>query len=100
MGNYTVEIGYRCADGRWLVLSRSDEDLRGKTFMELFPASRQITFHDNHDDIYQGMFGIAEAEDKRVSGSMFGSVQMVPGSGQMIEETLSSYAMVSGLGIR
>ncbi|MBS9771610.1 MAG: DUF4912 domain-containing protein, partial [Trichodesmium erythraeum GBRTRLIN201] len=120
--NYTVEIGYRCADGRWLVLSRSeevnippvypsdwideqfitvswDEDLRGKTFMELFPASRQITFHDNHDDIYQGMFGIAEAEDKRVSGSMFGSVQMVPGSGQMIEETLSSYAMVSGLGM-
>ncbi|MCH2047343.1 MAG: DUF4912 domain-containing protein [Trichodesmium sp. ALOHA_ZT_67] len=120
--NYTVEIGYRCADGRWLVLSRSeevnippvypsdwideqfitvswDEDLRGKTFMELFPASRQITFHDNHDDIYQGMFGIAEAEDKRVSGSMFGSVQMVPGSGQMIEQTLSSYAMVSGLGM-
>ncbi|NES07614.1 MAG: DUF4912 domain-containing protein, partial [Okeania sp. SIO2F4] len=120
--NYTVEIGYRCADGRWLVLARServhippvypsdwiddqfitvswDEDLRGKTFMELVPASRQITFYDNPDNIYEEMFGIAEAEEQRVAGSMFGSVQMVPGSGQMIEEGVSSYAMASGVGM-
>jgi hypothetical protein len=120
--DYAVEVGYRCADGRWLVLARSgrvhippvypsdwiddqfitvswDEDLRGKTFMELVPASRQITFHDNPDDIYQEMFGIAEAEEQRVAGSMFGSVQMVPGSGQMIEQGVSSYAMASGVGM-
>ncbi|MGD1705022.1 DUF4912 domain-containing protein, partial [Dapis sp. BLCC M229] len=120
--NYTVEIGYRCADGRWLVLARServhippvypsdwiddqfitvswDEDLRGKTFMELVPASRQITFYDNPDNIYEEMFGIAEAEEQRVAGSMFGSVQMVPGSGQMIEEGVSSFAMASGVGM-
>ncbi|MGD1808456.1 DUF4912 domain-containing protein, partial [Dapis sp. BLCC M126] len=120
--NYTVEIGYRCVDGRWLVLARServhippvypsdwiddqfitvswDEDLRGKTFMELVPASRQITFHDNPDEIYEEMFGIAEVEEQRVAGSMFGSVQMVPGSGQMIEEGVSSYSMASGVGM-
>ncbi|MDJ0555315.1 MAG: DUF4912 domain-containing protein, partial [Microcoleaceae cyanobacterium MO_207.B10] len=119
---YALEVGYRCADGRWLVLSRServhippvypsdwiedqfitvswDEDLRGKTFMELVPATRQITFHDNADDIYDEMFSIGEAEDQRVTGSIFGSVQMVPGSGQMIEEGLSSYAMGSGVGM-
>ncbi|MGD1715376.1 DUF4912 domain-containing protein, partial [Dapis sp. BLCC M172] len=120
--NYVVEIGYRCADGRWLIVARServhippvypsdwiddqfitvswDEDLRGKTFMELVPASRQITFYDNPDNIYEEMFGLAEVEEQRVAGSMFGSVQMVPGSGQMIEEGVSSYAMASGIGM-
>ncbi|MGB3510679.1 MAG: DUF4912 domain-containing protein, partial [Microcoleaceae cyanobacterium] len=119
---YALEIGYRCADGRWLVLARSarvhippvypsdwiddqfitvswDEDLRGKTFMELVPASRQITFHDNPDDIYDEMFGIGEAEEQRFAGSMFGSVQMVPGSSQMIEQGVSSYALASGVGL-
>jgi len=61
---YTVDVGYRCADGRWLVLARStpvrvppvypsdwiedhfltinwDENLSGKTFAELIPPSRR-----------------------------------------------------------
>ncbi|MDY7003767.1 MAG: DUF4912 domain-containing protein, partial [Cyanobacteriota bacterium] len=120
--DYVVEIGYRCADGRWLVLASServhippvypsdwiddqfitvswDEDLCGKTFMELVPASRKITFHDNPDDIYEEMYGIAEVENQRIAASMFGSIQMVPGSGQMIEEGVSSYSMASGVGM-
>ncbi|MEB3342916.1 MAG: DUF4912 domain-containing protein, partial [Okeania sp.] len=120
--DYTLEIGYRCADGRWLILARServhippvypsdwiddqfitvswDEDLRGKTFMELVPTSREISFYENPNNIHQEMFAIAEVEEQRVAGSMFGSVQMVPGSGQMIEEGLSSYAMASGIGM-
>jgi len=61
---YSVDIGYRCADGRWLVLARSasvrvppvypsdwiedhfltinwDENLSDKTFFELIPPSRR-----------------------------------------------------------
>ncbi len=63
--DYVVDIGYRCADGRWLVLARSipvhippvypsdwiedhfitvawEEDLRGKTFFELVPPARKL----------------------------------------------------------
>ncbi|MDE5119292.1 MAG: DUF4912 domain-containing protein, partial [Trichodesmium sp. St19_bin1] len=121
--DYTVEIGYRCTDGRWLVLARServnippvypsdwideqfitvswDEDLRGKTFMELFPASRKITVQDNPDGISEKMLGMAEAQEKRVVSSVFGSVSMVSGSDQMVEQGAGSYAMASGVGIR
>jgi uncharacterized protein len=63
--DYAIDIGYRCADGRWLVLARSaevrippvypsdwiedqfitldwEEDLRGKTFAELVPPAKKI----------------------------------------------------------
>lgn len=62
--DYVVDIGYRCADGRWLVLARSapvrvppvypsdwiedqfiaiswEEELKGKTFFELVPPSKK-----------------------------------------------------------
>ena len=116
--NYIVEIGYRCADGHWLVLARSepvhippvypsdwieeqfitvswDEDLHSKIFIELFPASRKITFNNNADDIGEKISGIAEVEDQRVSSS----IQMVPGLGQIVEQGVSSCAMASGIGI-
>jgi len=116
--NYIVEIGYRCADGHWLVLARSepvhippvypsdwieeqfitvswDEDLHSKTFIELFPASRKITFNNNADDIGEKISGIAEVEDQRVSSS----IQMLPGLGQIVEQGVSSCAMASGMGI-
>ena len=61
---YVVDIGYRCGDGRWLVLARSapvhvppvypadwiedqfitvnwEEDLRDKTFLELVPPTKR-----------------------------------------------------------
>ncbi|MBE9188310.1 DUF4912 domain-containing protein [Microcoleus sp. LEGE 07076] len=63
--DYTIDIGYRCADGRWLILARSaqvrvppiypsdwiedqfitldwEEDLSGKTFAELVPPSKKM----------------------------------------------------------
>ncbi len=62
--SYTIDIGYRCGDGRWLMLARSasisippvypsdwvedifitvpwEEELAGKTFAELVPPSRK-----------------------------------------------------------
>jgi uncharacterized protein len=64
--SYTIDIGYRCGDGRWLVLARSgsvgippvypsdwiedifitvpwEEELIGKTFAELVPPSHKAT---------------------------------------------------------
>ncbi|MBW4626440.1 MAG: DUF4912 domain-containing protein [Brasilonema octagenarum HA4186-MV1] len=63
--DYVIDIGYRCADGRWLVLARSapvhvppvypsdwiedvfitvnfDEDLREKTVYELVPPAKKV----------------------------------------------------------
>ncbi len=63
--DYAIDIGYRCADGRWLVLARSaqvrvppvypsdwiedqfitldwEEDLAGQTFAELVPPAKKI----------------------------------------------------------
>ncbi|MEG4286903.1 DUF4912 domain-containing protein [Microcoleus sp. A006_D1] len=63
--DYAIDIGYRCADGRWLVLARSaevrvppiypsdwiedqfitlewEEDLAGKTFAELVPPAKKM----------------------------------------------------------
>ena len=63
--DYVIDIGYRCADGRWLVLARSapvhvppvypsdwiedvfitvnfEEDLQGKTFYELVPPTKKV----------------------------------------------------------
>jgi len=63
--DYAIDIGYRCADGRWLVLARSapvrvppiypsdwiedhfitldwEEDLRDKTFATLVPPSKKM----------------------------------------------------------
>ncbi len=63
--DYAIDIGYRCADGRWLVLARSaevrvppiypsdwiedqfitlewEEDLAGQTFAELVPPAKKM----------------------------------------------------------
>ncbi|MCC3466284.1 MAG: DUF4912 domain-containing protein [Microcoleus sp. PH2017_06_SFM_O_A] len=108
--DYAIDIGYRCADGRWLVLARSaevrvppiypsdwiedqfitldwEEDLRGQTFAELVPPAKKIAQATNGiaystgNAIYEQIFGMAEsAESMRVAGSMFGSMQHVAGS--------------------
>jgi hypothetical protein len=114
--DYTADIGYRCADGRWLVLARStpvrippvypsdwiedyfitigwDEDLRGRTFFELVPPS-QRSAPETGNPIYDQIFGMAEsAEAMRVAGSLFGSMHQVP------EQAISSYIFPSGVGM-
>lgn len=125
--DYVVDIGYRCADGRWLLLARStpvrvppvypsdwiedqfitigwDEDLRGKTFVELVPPSKRVAMTSSTNGgnpIYDEIFGMAQsAEAQRVAGSLYGSMQMVPGSGQMIPlSAVSSYVFPSGVGM-
>ncbi|MBD1938785.1 DUF4912 domain-containing protein [Microcoleus sp. FACHB-68] len=121
--DYVVDIGYRCADGRWLVLARSaqvhvppvypsdwiedefisvawEEDLRGKTFVELVPPSKRVA-PTYANPIYDEIFGMAQtAEAARVAGSIFGSMQHVAGSVQQIPlSAISSYVFPSGVGM-
>ena len=122
--DYIIDIGYRCADGRWLVLARSarvhippvypsdwiedifitvdfEEDLRGKTKYELVPPARKapLGVDSNGNAIYEQIFGMAEsAEAMRVAGSMFGSMQHVAGS-MIPEQAISSYIFPSGVGM-
>ncbi|NCJ07188.1 DUF4912 domain-containing protein [Synechococcales cyanobacterium C] len=114
--DYVVEIGYRCVDGRWLVLSRSapahippvypsdwvedkfitvdwEEDLRGKTLVTLVPPAQKIAVSGT-SPIYEEIFGMAQGvEALRVAGSLYGSMQQVP------EQALSSYVFPSGVGM-
>jgi hypothetical protein len=118
--DYVAEIGYVCNDGRWLVLARSatahippvypsdwiedqfltiswDEELRGKTFLELVPPSKRAVTPGatgTGNPIYDQIFDMAKsAEAQRVAGSLFGSMQQVP------EKAISSYVFPSGVGM-
>lgn len=113
---YMVEIGYLTGDGRWLLLARSaparippvypsdwiddqfitvswDEDLRSKTFLQLVsPTSkrREVSASSSHERV----FSMARsAEQQRVAGSVFGSMQQVP------DQAVSSYVFPSGAGL-
>jgi hypothetical protein len=111
---YLAEIGYLTQDGRWLMLARSapvsippvypsdwfddqyvtidwEDDLRGKTFLELVPPSRQP--RQPQSAIYDQMFGLAQgAQSQRMAGSLFGSMQQVP------QTAVSSFVFPSGVG--
>ncbi|HEY9859740.1 MAG TPA: DUF4912 domain-containing protein [Candidatus Obscuribacterales bacterium] len=129
--DYVVDIGYRCPDGRWLVLARSapvrvppvypsdwiedqfitlawEEDLRGKTFLELIPPSQRAAATAPTDygagapidaagnPIYDAIFGMAQTtEAQRVAGSLYGSMQQAP----IHEQAVSSYVFPSGVGM-
>jgi hypothetical protein len=122
--DYAVDIGYRCADGRWLTLARSapvrvppvypsdwiedqfitvswDEDLRDKTVYTLVPPSKRMatsagTQEGNTNAIYDAIFGMAKsAEAQRVAGSLYGSMQQAP----IHEQSISSYVFPSGVGM-
>ncbi|MDX2255158.1 MAG: DUF4912 domain-containing protein [Pseudanabaenaceae cyanobacterium bins.39] len=124
--DYVAELGYRCADGRWLVLTRSkvvhvppvfpsdwvednfitvpwDQSLKGETFFTLVPPSKKpapepetVTTTDNS---YDEIFNIArEAQEQRIAGSLYGSMQHASGVG-MFPETISSYIFPSGMGM-
>lgn len=125
--DYTVEIGYRCADGRWLVLARSapvrvppvypsdwiedqfitlswEEDLRSQTFLELVPPSKRMMTPG-------GAPGVAGMAGNAIYDEIFGltrsvEAQRVAGSlyGSMQqapvhEQAISSYVFPSGVGL-
>lgn len=124
--DYVAEIGYRCADGRWVLMTRStpvrippvypsdwiedifatvpwEADLRGAKIADLKQPTQKGPGEAN--EIYGTIFGMAEgAESQRVAGSLFGSMhQTVPGSvpaGSIQHlESLSSYVFPSGVGM-
>jgi len=122
--DYVVDIGYRCADGRWLILARSipvhvppvypsdwiedifitvdwEEELQGKTFYELVPPSKRqpASAEGTSSPIYDEIYGMAKGvEAQRVAGSLYGSMQHVPGS-MVPQEVVSSYVFPSGVGM-
>ncbi|MBD2089769.1 DUF4912 domain-containing protein [Microcoleus sp. FACHB-1515] len=113
--DYIAEIGYVTEDGRWLMLARSapvrippvypsdwfedqfltiewEEDLQGKTFLELIPpeqkAARAVS-----SPVYSQIFDLAQSiEMQRIAGSLFGSMQQVP------QSVISSFIFPSGVG--
>ena len=118
--NYVVDIGYRCNDGRWLVLARSNsirippvypsdwiednfvtvdwnQELRGKKVFELVTPSKKqesLTTKPYNNEIYENIFGVAESQESaHMAGSLFGSMHQSP------EQTLSSYVFPSGVGM-
>ncbi|MBD1844228.1 DUF4912 domain-containing protein [Cyanobacteria bacterium FACHB-63] len=124
--DYAIEIGYRSADGRWLVLARSapvrvppvypsdwiedhfitlawEEDLRGKTFAELVPPSLKSTVAGVNggvqgNPIYDQIFGMAQTtEAMRIAGSLYGSMQQSAAAPHL--EAISSYVFPSGVGM-
>ncbi|WP_026100676.1 DUF4912 domain-containing protein [Synechococcus sp. PCC 7336] len=119
--SYIVEIGYRCADGRWLKLATSaavtipptypsdwiedifvtvpfDMDLNGKTIYKLREPYKRAAgmgaFGPDEASVTAATFKHAGGLDSQhVAGSLFGSRQMVP------EETVSSFVFPSGAGM-
>lgn len=121
--DYVIDIGYRCGDGRWLVLARSatvsippvypsdwvedifitvpwEESLEGKTFVELVPPSKKAPESTSgggtgeSNAIYDRIFGMVESiESIRIAGSLYGSMQHAP------IESVSSYVFPSGVGM-
>ncbi|MBW4540744.1 MAG: DUF4912 domain-containing protein [Myxacorys chilensis ATA2-1-KO14] len=112
--DYLAEIGYLTEDDRWLMLARSasvsippvypsdwfedqfvtidwEEELQGKTFLELVPPGRQSS--QPQSAIYDQIFGLAQGvESQRIAGSLFGSMQQVP------QTAISSFVFPSGMG--
>ncbi len=123
--DYILEIGYRTYDGRWLMLAQSatmrvppvypsdwvedhfvtvnwDESLEGKTVLTLVPpinkagdAAAAAASADLHNEFFN-LVGNTEAQ--RIAGSLYGSMQHMPGSVPHLE-SLSSYVFPSGVGM-
>jgi hypothetical protein len=114
--DYQVEIGYLTGDGRWLLLARSNtvrippvypsdwsedhfmtlnwqESLRGKTLMTLVnPRLSQ-----GETSLHEQLYALSQpSEWERITGSVYGSMQHVPGS---MAPPISSYAFPSGVGM-
>lgn len=122
--DYTVDIGYRCADGRWLVLARStsvrippvypsdwiednfitvdwEEDLQAKTVYNLVPPSKkqalsgtQGTQGTQSNEIYEQIFGMTESTE-----AMRIAGSLFGSMQQVPEQAVSSYIFPSGVGM-
>ena len=124
---YTIDIGYRCGDGRWLVLARSasvsippvypsdwiedifitvpwEEELAGQTFVELVPPS-----HKAAADAADSTAGAAPQAGNEIYDRIFGmgeSTQMMRINGSLYGsmqhsplESVSSFVFPSGAGL-
>jgi uncharacterized protein len=121
--DYMAEIGYRCADGRWLLLSRSatmrippvypsewvedhfltvpwERELRGQTLITLTPpaaaasAAATVGLDANGNRLADPVFGFAaNGQAMHVAGSLQSSMQTLP------TESLSSFVFPSGMGM-
>ncbi len=126
--DYVVEIGYRCADGRWLVLSRSvpvnippayptdwiedhfitvpwEQNLVGETFFTLItPEQKAATAKlPNTNDvagspIYDEMFNLAQGAEEQRVAGSLYGSMQQSGS-SLASESLSSYVFPSGVGM-
>ncbi len=122
--DYVADIGYRCADGRWLVLARStsvsiapvypsdwiedafitvnwEEDLKGKMLYNLVPpAKKQAAMETSAgttaqgDRLYDNVFGMTKDTE---SMRMAGS--LFGSMQQTPEAAVSSYVFPSGAGM-
>ncbi|AGY60280.1 DUF4912 domain-containing protein [Gloeobacter kilaueensis] len=119
--DFVVDIGYRAADSRWLVLARSasvrippaypsdwiddrfitipfDMDLRGKTVYTLVPPYASPALQGGGIGRpygltpHEALFEYAGGLEAAAAGSLFGSHQQLP------ELSISSYAVPSGIG--
>ncbi|MEH2346119.1 MAG: DUF4912 domain-containing protein [Nostoc sp.] len=126
--DYVIDIGYRAADGRWLVLARStkvhippvypsdwiedvfitvnfEEDLRGKTQYELVPPAKKIAATAN------GNVGNNAVNGNPIYDEIFGlaeSAESLRVAGSIFssqqgaarpEQAISSYIFPSGVGL-
>ncbi|MGB3694929.1 MAG: DUF4912 domain-containing protein [Spirulinaceae cyanobacterium] len=126
--DYAVDIGYRCADGRWLILARSavvrvppvypsdwiedqlvtvdwEEDLQGKTVFQLVPPSKSTAASAS------SMGGGTATAGNPIYDEIFGMAESTEaqriagslyGSMQQVpvhEEAISSYVFPSGVGM-
>ncbi len=125
--DYVAELGYRCSDGRWLVLTRSkvvhvppvfpsewvednfitvpwDQTLKGQTLFTLVPPDKKVVPAapeevTSTNASYDEIFNIArEAEVQRISASLYGSQQHELGFTSP-PESISSYIFPSGAGL-
>ncbi len=127
--DYVVDIGYRCADGRWLVLARSapvhvppvypsdwiedyfinvnfDEDLRDKTVFELVPPAARVVAAVSPESAVSAVNGSNPIYDEIFGMAQTTEAQRVAGSlyGSMQqvsihEQAISSYVFPSGVGM-
>ncbi|NUN64052.1 DUF4912 domain-containing protein [Pseudanabaena biceps] len=127
--DYVAEIGYRCADGRWLVLTRSkvvhvppvfpsewvednfitvpwDQTLKGQTFFTLVPPSKKQ--EPETEEVSSSSTSDSSSYDEIFNIAREAEVQRISGSlyGSMqhessfnVAESISSYIFPSGAGL-
>ena len=127
--DYVAELGYRCADGRWLVLTRSkvvhvppvfpsewvednfitvpwDQTLKGQTFFNLVPPSKkqapepeQTATSTTSDSSYDEIFNIAREAEVQRISGSLYGSMQHEAGIGMVPESISSYVFPSGAGL-